>query len=221
MKAIKYILIFLASLIISCSSSDDGTLDYYTISEEFKSYAFFKSGSKWIYEEEKTGNQATIKIDSILNYIGVNGLDPDNDVEFRYDAWEMFIHEPNDLNYAKLEIAATNQPKIASDMTSLLRLFTTAGYHTIFQPCFPFGDTIALGDVAGDLINVEFLTSYKVKDISFSSVFHSCILVGSGTGMESKYDFYIARNFGIIRQEKQTASDTTIWNLTSWDLIQE
>lgn len=213
--------VVLISLLFGCMTEGDlAKLDHYPISSEFKTYTLFNQGSRWTYEKENTKIQATILVDSVFKYKGVNGLDPDNDVEYKYEAYESFINRPNNMNIKKMEIAATNQSKNYSDMTSLLRLFYNDQYHTIFEPNHQFGEIIAIGDTSGKYVNVEFLAQYTVLSETFSSVYHTRVYDSLYPAQTQIYDFYIAKNFGIIRQEMRSKTDTIIWNLKSWDLYQ-
>lgn len=209
--------IFLLFFVASCSDDDDSNLQYHEITSEFKSYALFEDGSSWTYKKQGTEETAVITIDSTLNYMGVNGLNDDLN-DYKYDAYEQFIHQPNPMNYRKWEVSATNQPEINSNMTSLLRLFFTDRYYIVLQPNYYFGDTIHLGKNEGDYINVDFFPQFTVEEHNFSSVYHSKIY--DSLNEPRTLDFYVAKNFGIIRQEIRTQNDSIIWNLISWEINQ-
>lgn len=217
-NSLKLILIL---FLFSCVSEGElANLDHYTITNEFKSYTLFSQGSIWTYEQEESKIEASILLDSIVNYKGVNGLDPDNDIEYRYEAFESYVNQPNAMNYKKMEIAATNQSKKSSDMTSLLRLFFTDQYHTVFEPNHPFGEIIDIGEISGKYENVDFLVQYQVLENTFNNVYHTRVYDSLNLSQTEIYDFYIAKNYGIIRQEMRSPNDTIIWNLKSWDINQ-
>jgi len=219
MNSFKTLLtIFILLFVVSCSDDDDSSnIQYYEVSSEFKSYALFDDGSTWTYKKQGTGETAVTSIDSTLSYMGVNGLDDDLS-DYKYDAYEQFIHQPNPLNFRKWEVSATNQTEINSKMTSLLRLFFTDRYYIVLQPNYYFGDTIHLGKNEGDYVNVEFLPQFTVGEHNFSSVYHSKTY--DSLNEPRTLDFYVAKNYGIIRQEIRTQNDSIIWNLTSWEINQ-
>ncbi len=214
------ILMFGLIFIQSCTDDEDEPLGYYTISDEFKSYTLFKANSYWVYENEKNSTVDTIVIDSILSYIGVNGLDPDNNVKYKYKAFESFIKNPNIMDYNKWEISATNNSRKQNNMTALFRLYFSDSYYIVFQPFFNFGEIIHIGGISGDYQNVELIQAFNVGGTIFNNVYHTRTYDSIIPDQPRMLDFYVAKNYGIVRQEIKTQTDTVIWNLISWSLNQ-
>jgi len=207
--------------LFSCNERlEESEVTLYRISNSFKAYTLFNPGSTWTYTNEATKQETTITIDSVVFYVGVNLIANTNEIDFQYEAFEMFLHEGNDMEFVKYEIAATNNKKEASNMTSLMRLFIGDKYHTAFQPNFYTGDTIDIGTVSGYYINLGFMQSYQVSGHLFENVFLTKVLDDFNPQGKEVLEFYFASNVGIVRFIRSTETNTEIWELTDWSVTQ-
>lgn len=215
--------LFILFLIIVSSCSEDldkSEITLQKISTEYKTYTLFESGSQWIYREETSGDTSKILIDSVVSYIGVNQSGLNNQIDFQYEAFEMFIDQDNNMGFRKYEIAATKEKKEASDMTSLLRLFLDNKYHTVFQPCFPFGDTVEIGTVSGNYINLGFYQNYSIGEHTFNEVYHTKVLDAFNPAGSETMELLFSPGVGIINFKRTTNQGSQNWNLIDWDTKQ-
>lgn len=215
------LLIVMTMFAFSCKPETEKIEEYFTISDEFKSYTYFKKGSYWVYQNINSKQKDSISIDSAVTYLGVNGLDLDDNEPFKYDAIEEFFKGSEEMNYWKWEIAASNTATGSSYLNELLRLYFKNGmYHIILYPRVSSGEEVIFGGKDGTYETVGKLGSYTVNGVTYEEVYHTRVLDTYTQEESYVYDFYIAKNFGIIRQVISNKGNTDTWDLIKSNIIQ-
>ncbi len=205
------ITVLLLTVISGCLGTGDG-VPYYTISDEFSKYCWFKENSKWTYKNEKTGVTGDIIIGEVFESKRFN---PEN-VDYNYQAVEMIMLD-NVFNMSKQEITAGDYQREEGEMNSLLRYYYKDGtYQGIFMPQYPIGEEIILGELLGVYTNMEILPQMTVNSNSYPEVWHSRIVIDQA---DTRMHFYIAKGYGVIKSEYIIGSDTTVISLVSSSLV--
>lgn len=224
MKKLNSIVISLNIILIfsfGCGKpSSINEIKYYSISDKFKEYSLFQSGSMWVYQNELSGILDTVIVDSIDTYIGYYGLDEYKNEIYKYEAIDIFLLSDTNINYEKLELSGNNSTVGENGMNEVFRLYENADYRRVFAPEQDIGVIYNYGGRTGYYQNVEFLNSYSISGHTFNNVFHSKLIDSTNINEIINYHYYIAKNYGIIRQEKYQNNDSIIWNLHDWEIIQ-
>lgn len=213
---IKLILLLLfiisTSIIPGCIKSSIIT-PYYTISEEFANYCWFEEGSWWIFQNDSTMQTDSIKITDVFETKRFHS----QHVSFHYDAIELFI-KSNIFNISRHELTAGEYGTTLGEMTSLLRLYKDDGsYQLVFSPKYPIGATIILGDKSGNYTNVELIESLELNGSTYIDVYHTRVLISVDADIE--YNYWIAKNYSLIKYISRINGQTTSISLTSSNLI--
>lgn len=221
MKKIIPFIVFILLVFAACEK-EEFTEGHYGLSEDFTSYCYFEPGSYWVYKMPAEGLLDTIVVDSLIQYTGVNGLDEDSEKRFKYDAIEEFIQTPNLLNFRKWELAASLQSEEgkANVTNELLRLYFTSRYNIILYLGAEEGEIIDFGKNEGYYQHVGIMDQYVVNGNYFADVYHSRVYDSLHPEGIRIYDFFIARNHGIIQYKWRSTSDSVQWNLIDWELDQ-
>ncbi len=206
------IIIFLSLLFSNCNEQE--ALPYYTISSEFSSYCEFELGSSWVFQNDSTLVKDSITISEKKDSRRFQA-DP---FKHNYQAIDMFLKN-NDFQISKYEITAGNYIPEAGDMNSLLRLYSEDGsYQIIFLPQHPIGDEIIMGDEIGVYSNVCILNNFELNGNSYTEVWHANVVVSVNNNLE--YNYWIAKNYGLIKFVITKDEITTSISLVSSALIQ-
>lgn len=207
-------IIFMVILLQACKKKDN-TIPYYTLSETFKSYCFFQDGSSWIYQSSLLSTTETISISSHNENIWTNTFGE----VYNYQAVDMYIHD-NDLGISMIELTANSTLNAVTNMNSQMWLFFSDGdYRLIFAPQYPLGEEQRLGEHEGYYTNVEIIPSMLLGTNTYSDVYHTRIIDHFEQGF-GNFDFYIARNFGLVKMQNIVNNDTIILQLVNSSLIQ-
>lgn len=214
--SIKIILfLLLGSYIYSGCNQNSSPKPYYLISDEFKEYCYFSDSSHWVFQ-----NDSTLAIDSvIISEVKDSKRFVSEPTQYNYQAVDMFTSN-NVFNISRYEITAGNAKPKAGEMNSLFRLYFEDGtYHIVFSPKYPMGEEIILGDAIGDYTNVEIIENFQLNGNSFKDVWHTKVVISLNNDIE--YDYWIAKNYGLIKIVETIDGQTTSISLKSAILDQD
>jgi len=199
----------------SCNNTEYVPLPHYTISDEFKTYALFETGSKWEYQ----GTQFEGTTEVLINGIGENKWTNSYGEQYTYEAIDMYAVD-NKAKILMIEITAQSTLNATTSMVSQMWLFYSDGdYRLVFAPQYPLGEEQLLGEHEGKYVNLEILPSFSLGDNTYSDVYHTRVTDYLETGF-GDFDFYIAKNHGLVKMLNVNGNDTTILELVSFSLIQ-
>lgn len=212
-KPVLFIVISLnISIISGCFNSGEG-IPYFSISEEFADYCWFEAGTSWAYQNDSTLAVDTVIVDEVDDTKRFNPTD----VDYNYQAVEMFTLA-NNLGFSKLEITAGDYQPEPGEMNSLLRLYKEGGiYQLVFSPQYDIGDEIDLGDEIGRYTNIEIIENFELLGNIYTDVYHTRIIIEVGANIE--YNFWIAKNFGIIKSIALVSGESTSISLKSANIL--
>ncbi len=205
-------LISIALALTSCLGSNNG-IPSYTVSNEFAQYCWFQQGSIWVYQNDSTLASDSVIIEEIFESKRFN---PES-VDYNYQAVEMFTNS-NLFDIDHQEITAGNFAVEPGKMNSLLRFYYGDGsYQLIFASEYPIGEEVILGDVLGVYSNAEIVSSMELNGTTYSDVYHSKIVISVNNNIE--YNFWIAKNYGLIKSTADVNGVITSISLKSSNLI--
>ena len=211
---IGLIIIFLLNiqLLTGCFSSGE-SLPYYTLSQEFTEYCWFETNSYWIYQNDSTLATDSVKITEVEE---AKRFNPQG-VDYNYQAVDMYM-KTNVFGFSRHELTAGDYEAAANEMNSLLRLYEADGsYRLVFSPKYAIGEEIDLGAGVGLYSNVEIIGSLEINGNTYSDVYHTKIIMESGTGTE--YNYWIAKNFSLVKSVVINNGQTISISLKSANLI--
>lgn len=207
-KTMVFLLIIFAT---GCSSTS--SVPSYKISDLFKSYCYFESGSSWTYTNDSTPSTDKVTISEINEY---TRFEPSSD-DYRYQAIEINLDD-NPLNMTLFELTAGTTQVETGKMNSLFRMYLEDGsYYLVFSPQYTLGEEISLGETIGRYTNVEILNTMTIYDNTYESVYHTRVIMDA-TG--SEYHYYIAKNYGLVRFTVSTSQEQYSYSLKSSSLNQ-
>ena len=199
----------------SCDKTEYIPPPHYTFSDEFKTYALFEPDSKWEYQ----GTEFEGTTEVLINGIGEHKWTNSFGEEYTYDAIDMYAVD-NEANILMIELTAQSNLNATTSMVAQMWLFYSNGdYRLVFAPQYPMGEEQLLGEHEGKYVNVEIIPSYTLGNNTYSDVYHTRVTdyLESGYG---DFDFYIAKNHGLVKMLNVNDGDTTILELVSSSLIQ-
>ncbi len=206
-------IIGLTAIILTSCFNNSSSIPYYTISDEFAEYCWFNTGSYWIYQNDSTMASDSIVIEDVNE---TKRFNPEA-VDYNYQAVEMFT-KSNDFKVLKHEITAGNFEVEPGEMNSLLRIYYDDGsYQLVFSPEYAIGQTINLGDEIGNYTNVEIIDEFQLNGNTYNQVYHTNIVVSVNTDIV--YDFWIAKNYSLIKSVVNNNGQVTSQSLVSANLI--
>lgn len=188
---------------------------YYQLSDEFKSYCLFETGSKWEYQSSLLGQTEDINVVNIQENVWQNTFGE----TFNYEAIDMQMDD-NELGISMIEITAGSTKNSTADMNSLMWVFYSDGdYRLVFAPQYPLGEEQLLGEHEGVYENIEILPEMWIDEKSYTDVYHTRVTDYYENGM-GDFDFYLAKNHGLIKMQNIVNGDTIIMQLENSSLIQ-
>jgi len=218
-KSLKVHIILLIgffTMIFSSCSDNPGPVEsipYFKVSSEFANYCWFDSNSYWVFQDDTTLTIDTVSISNVL----VTKRFHTQPIDYNYQAVEMFISS-NLFTFSEYELTAGNYEVADGEMNSLLRLYKSDGsYQLVFLPQYPFGEEVIMGDEIGTYTNIEKVNSFWLNDIEYSNVYHTRVVITNNNSVE--YDYWIAKNHGIIKAVSNVNGQTSSVSLKSDNVI--
>lgn len=200
------------SIITGCFNSNKG-IPYYTISEDFADYCWFEEGSYWIFQNDSTLVTDSVRIDDVRESKRFNPVE----VDYNYQAVEIFT-TANVSGITQHELTAGDYETIQGEMNSLLRLHKDDGsYELVFSPQYAIGEEIILGDDIGLYTNIEIIESFELNGNTYNDVYHTRVIKKVGTNIE--YNYWIAKNYSLIKSVSTINGQTTSISLQSANLV--
>ncbi len=194
---------------------------YYKISNEFKQYCLYNQNSYWIYQNDTTGIKDSLKLSDVQDYVAFHS--PDNTAgPYSFDVIDLDFDTTKNLPMIKGSITAGN-PTTGKEgtMRDLYWLFFKNGnYLLAFAPGFPLGEEQRLGDKPGFYTNIKKLSTYSVNGVTYNDVYHTQVRKTEGTPDTVNYQFYFAKNYGLVKWTRSVKGETTSYSLVGSDLIQ-
>ncbi len=186
---------------------------YYTVSDDFANYCWFKTGSYWVFQNDSTLLSDTIKVIDVLDSKRFHNQGE----AFNYQAIELYTNV-NTFNITKHEITAGTYDANLDEMNSLLRIYKNDGsYHLAFLPEYPVGEEINLGDQIGTYSNIEIIDIFNLNNLTYNDVYHTRVKVTINNTAE--YNYWIAKNHGLIKATSTIDDQTSSISSKSDHLI--
>ena len=200
---------FFLLLLISCKKGEDPNPvivqnPNYLLSPECKQWTMFQPGSYWVYRNEKTQSADCTFYKHGLYYNKENYYNGFHEYNWYFVSSKMFIQFSlaGGENGNALTVRLPKfQEMIALTQKSLL-------------------DSVVCDSVPGiyTYTLVEKLLIYRLNGNKYTNVIHTrCRLQNSD---KYAYDFYWAKNIGIIYFKKKYDLQDTAWSLTRWHVNQ-
>ncbi len=217
--------LFLSLFVIfnsGCNKILNSSNQYFKISTLFKDYAFFDSGSKWIYQNDSTKAVDTLKVKDVKSYIGFQPI-ISNQPAYSFEAIEL-IYDTNYFNMVKSVIfagpslAGSNQP-----MNSKYRIFFQNGNYVLaFAPGYPMGIEQRIGGMEGLYTNVEVISSMVLNGKTYSNVYHTMekTTFNVNTTDTTTLNFFFAPHAGLIKWTVKNTNKTTVYSMIDSKLKQ-
>lgn len=210
------IIVFAFGLLIQqgCNTKVN-TIPFYQLSNEFKSYCLFETGSSWEYQSSLLSQTESVNISEIQENIWTNTYNED----YNYEAVDMFVAN-NDIGISMIELTAGSTLNSTSSMNSQMWMFYDDGdYRLMFAPKFPLGEEQLLGEHEGYYTNIEILPTMQIGENTYTDVWHTQVIDHFEVGF-GDFDFYIAKNHGLVKIQNIIGTDTIVLQLINSSLIQ-
>jgi len=187
----------------------------YNITNEFKSYCLFQPGSNWDYYSSELNDTVKINLSELTEDEWYNNVGE----IYNYEAIDMYFSN-NDLGFYMIEITAGSTLDAVNPMNSLMRIFFDNGdYRLVFDAKYPLGEEQIVGQQEGVYENVEILPSMELHGNTYSDVYHTRVTDFYNQGF-GDFDFYIAKNHGLIKMRNIVNNDTIVTELINSNPIQ-
>jgi len=187
----------------------------YKISDEFKAYCLFQPGSTWDYYTSDSNDTASLQLEGITEDVWYNNA---GELYF-YEAINMYFDTTN-LNTTYWQITAGSTKNSSSTMNSIMRIFNADGsFRLVFDASYPLGEEQLVGENEGAYTNIEIIPTMELRGNTYSEVYHSKVTDYYNQGF-GDFDFYIAKNHGIIKIQNIVNNDTIITELINSSPIQ-
>lgn len=211
---ITLLLIFTVVFIGGCGKRTSPKPSY-KFSDNFKAYCLFQPGSTWDYFTSETNDTIQIKLLELSEETWYN-----NSGElFFYQAINMYFDTTN-YNASFWQITAGSTLNSTTEMNSIMRVFNADGsFRMVFNASYPIGEEILVGENEGAYENVEIIPSMSLHGNTYSDVYHTKVTDYYNAGF-GNYDFYIAKNYGLIKIQNIINNDTILTELISANPIQ-
>jgi len=185
------------------------------MTDEFKSYCLFQPGSSWDYYSSALNDTVTLNLSELTEDVWYNNFGE----KYNYEAFDMFFNT-NDLGFYVIEITAGSTLNAVNPMNSLMRIFFDSGdYRLVFDARYPLGEEQIVGQQEGVYENVEILSSMDLHGNAYSDVYHTRVTDYYNQGF-GDFDFYIAKNYGLIKMRNIVNNDTIVTELIKSSPIQ-
>ncbi len=219
-KTLKIIVIVVIVFsIAACNVNTKNDTTYYHVTQIFKDYCFYKTGSSWTYQNDKTGATFNLAVKDINSYVGFQ-VESQQSPAYSYDAIEI-LYDTNNLKLSKGLISAGPAPEANEISNDLYRLFWNDGSFILaFAPGFPMGVEQRLGGQEGIYTNLDLLPNYTINNKDYSNVYHSQVLRAETNSDTARYEFYFAPHTGLIHWLKVLKGVTTSYSLKKAQIIQ-
>jgi hypothetical protein len=184
----------------------------YNIPQEFKAWTVFNKGSWWVYKNESSNLLDT----NICIHGPYVNHDPCGNCPVIEYNWF----------YLKGSVVVRYDVQGVINDNAILRIMT-GDFADLFALTYKTIENGAQGDTSGYSYQYEFvekLDSMNLNGHAFSNVYHTRITWKDTYYYDPPpykgYDFYFARNIGLIMLKKDYYTQDTTWSLMNWHAIQ-
>lgn len=164
----------------------------YYVTDDFKEWVVFQPGSYWIYQNGL-----------IKDSIAVNDIE--NGISENYgDGKIWYFKEYFTVDYFNSD-STINSDRISAGPNG----------QRAYRRGSPFNHILLVKDFETkyniiDELKIGNTTFYNMKQVHISNNSLDSVVI----------DYYIAKNYGVVKKEIQDSSGTTTWNLVEWNIVQ-
>ncbi|MDY0078716.1 MAG: hypothetical protein RBR87_15715 [Bacteroidales bacterium] len=186
------------------------------VSNAFKAYTVFGSGSYWIYKNQLNGIEDSVIVREVTTqrrFHTVQGRPG-----FFYKAYEM-LYSSGPMALTIGEVTGGYADTSKDTLPENFRIYFDNGrYFSILTPKYPLGEEQYLGINEGNYTNTAFHRNFELQGKSYSDVYITRVK-DYHDGNDTVYmHFFLAKDAGIIRYIKQSNTENSDWILTKYDL---
>jgi hypothetical protein len=214
-------LLILITMIFLSSCKKEQT-DFY-IPGDFKAWSCYKTGSYWVYLNEKTGKQDCTWVKSDTNYIQIGYRDDDQDPIQYFEVFQTFLSGDLYTSYYTGASGSDNNGNGYTTIQLVPREFEGINYSPgqLQNPKFSrnvYRETIENYGVAAvyqeETVNSNsFSNVYDIRHEWFSQNLHNY-------GDSLIACIHLVKNIGIIKLRKYKEGADTTWSLLRWKVVQ-
>jgi hypothetical protein len=211
----RALVILVAALLLSSCKKEQTT---FYIPDEFKAWSCYKTGSYWVYLNDKTGAQDCTWVSKDTNYMQQGYRDDDQDPVEYYEKFESTVS--GDLYSSYYTMASGNGSATVPLLPDYLESISYS-MTTIQTPSFSrriYRNTMYNYGVA----NVY--PEETVNGNQFSNVYdirHEWFSGRTGSYGDSLIaGIHLVKNVGIVKLRKYNEGADTTWSLLRWKVIQ-
>ncbi len=190
-------------------------IPYYKLSDEFKSYCLFQSGTSWEYYSSSIDWNDIVQVTDVQENKWLNEFNE----HYNYQAFDMIVSQ-NNIGLSFIELTAGSTLNAVNTMNSQMWLFFDNGdYRLIFDAKYPMGEEQILGEHEGAYKNIELIPSMELRGNTYTDVYHTKVTDYYEQGF-GDFDFYLAKSYGMIKMLNVVSGDTTLLEMVSSNTIQ-
>jgi len=204
---------FYIAIVLLGFTSCNKTVDHWNIPDEFQSWCRFRSGSFWIYRNEKTRQ---IDCTYVTNY--TSGTSPYEGDEYKviyYWDWEESDITGSFLTGIRTESASRD---FASMALSGKYEMGPINFSTGLWANPKYQKASYTGASSQGVIAVY--PTEEVNGNSFTKVYHCRIESQTWDGDSVIVDGHLVKNIGLVEYKKRIDQVDTTWTLVRWHVIQ-
>ncbi|MBK9290327.1 MAG: hypothetical protein IPM52_01635 [Bacteroidetes bacterium] len=204
----------------SCGTEDLRPAQVFEIDPVFREYAAFDSTSYWIYVKTTTdasvGRFDTVRV--LRTYKDKRfHSDATTPQGFYYQAIESVLHSKfTGMSKFELTVGKIFGQSSASD--NLRVYFNNGRYYRVLITNTPFGEELLLGINEGNYTTIEKIPSLDIQGKTYSEVYHTKVVDYQNAPDTAYFDFWIARNYGIVRYKLYRPKSEPVV-IDNWELL--
>ena len=201
MKGVSYVILVLCCVLLSCKKADDKIPITHYVSDDLKSYTYFKKGTYWIYKSDLTGYEDSLHIilheQKFANQRGTINS---------YERLQIWLRTKDiDVGYIDaIEFNKIDRYKNDENDTYLATIFVEGQQ---------------VDQIIDELITDNRYDSIEVSGKIFYDIVQNRIDMNPLENFEDTH-YYFARNIGVIKKTIYHESGLTEnWNLIRWQIL--
>jgi len=193
-------------LLNSCEPKDK----YYYLNQESKDWALYKPGSWWVYRDSILNERDSLFITNYLEQFSVENSDKKN---YNYQTINYFISNKQTSEYSFALFCSSSTAINFNGYVS----FNSMTYKTVLTYFAPFPES-------SDWSTINTLPNYEVKGFIYSDVLHIRAGYSEKNDINNLkvfyHDYWLAKGKGFIKMVERTPTDTTVWLLEKYNIVQ-
>jgi len=211
------ILLCLLNLLFLINNSCRKKDTVYRISEEAKSWVYFKPGSWWLYKEDSTDIKDCVWVDRAGIYESEKWIDGKMVLKYEYGG-TYFTCTDTSVQSLSFRLQAKNDGKT---YCSYYYNVPSKGYTFDFDFFTTYDSDIIFNG------NITNFTTFSINDKTFSNVkYLKCNIAYASwetnqlTYIQKQCDFWFVKNIGMIKKIIRSPNDIKIWSLINYNIEQ-